>query len=287
VQVSELPPAQPPDSAEERDWGSAGELAGSVRARREQLGWSQSRLARASGVSRTVVNEVENGRRSPSLPTYDKLRRALGLDLASSLALLPTTAPAAPSERFLTTVAALLITAGRVEVAAAAAALQVDATAVRTAVAQLAERLAAVGVAAVDDGVTIELTVLAHAAQAVERTRPLEPVPTLSSEAVMTLVIVGHLGEATRRDIDERRGAGSTSVLDRLAARGLLTQRTDQAATGRPHAYRLTTRALTLVGHSTLESFQAWCRQQMTPTDQPARGAGPAPIDCGPDDELG
>ena len=262
--------------------GAAGEWGGSVRARREQLGWSQSRLARASGVSRTVVNEVENGRRSPSLPTYDKLRRALGLDLASSLALLPTATPTSVSERFLTAVAGLLITAGRLEVADAAAALQADATAVRTAVAQLADRFAAV-----DDGVTIELTVLAHAAQAVERTRPLEPVPTLSSEAVMTLVIVGHLGEATRREVDERRGADSTSVLDRLAARGLLTQRTDQAATGRPHAYRLTTRALTLVGHSTLESFQAWCRQQMTPTDQPAHGAGPAAIDCGPDDELG
>jgi len=280
-----MPPDRP-ESAGERGLESAGELAGSVRARREQLGWSQSRLARASGVSRTVVNEVENGRRSPSLPTYDKLRRALGLDLASSLALLPTTAPAAPTERFLTAVAALLITAGRVELADAAAALQVDATAVRTAVAQLADRLAAVGVAAVDDGVTLELTVLAHAAQAVERIRPLEAVPTLTTEAVMTLVIVGHLGEATRRDVDERRGADSTSVLDRLAARGLLTQRTDQGATGRPHAYRLTTRALTLVGHSTLESFQAWCRQQITPTDQPGLLPGPVPTDPSPDHEL-
>jgi len=287
VQVSGLLPPGRPESAGEWGSGAAGELAGSVRARREQLGWSQSRLARASGVSRTVVNEVENGRRSPSLPTYDKLRRALGLDLASSLALLPTATPTSVSERFLTAVAGLLITAGRLEVADAAAALQADATAVRTAVAQLADRFAAVGVAAVDDGVTIELTVLAHTAQAVERTRPLEPVPTLSSEAVMTLVIVGHLGEATRREVDERRGADSTSVLDRLAARGLLTQRTDQAATGRPHAYRLTTRALTLVGHSTLESFQAWCRQQMTATDQPARVPGPAAIDCGSGDELG
>jgi len=286
VQVSGLMPPDRPESAGERGLESAGELAGSVRARREQLGWSQSRLARASGVSRTVVNEVENGRRSPSLPTYDKLRRALGLDLASSLALLPTTAPAAPTERFLTAVAALLITAGGVELADAAAALQVDATAVRTAVAQLADRLAAVGVAAVDDGVTLELTVLAHAAQAVERIRPLEAVPTLTTEAVMTLVIVGHLGEATRRDIDERRGADSTSVLDRLAARGLLTQRTDQGATGRPHAYRLTTRALTLVGHSTLESFQAWCRQQITPTDQPGLLPGPVPTDPSPDHEL-
>ncbi len=285
--MNDLPPVEPPESARAPGLGPAGELAGSVRARREQLGWSQSRLAQASGVSRTVVNEVENGRRSPSLPTYDKLRRALGLDLASSLALLPTAAPATPSERFLTTVAALLITTGRVELADAARALQVDATTVRTAMAQLADRLTAVGVAAVDDGVTIKLTVLAHTAQAVERIRPLEAVPTLTTEAVMTLVIVGHLGEATRRDIDERRGADSTSVLDRLAARGLLTQRTDQGATGRPHAYRLTTRALTLVGHSTLESFQTWCRQQMTPIDQPAHMPGPVSTDPGPDDAPG
>jgi chromosome segregation and condensation protein ScpB len=286
MQVSDLPPARPPNSAGEPGLGSAGELAGSVRARREQLGWSQSRLARASGVSRTVVNEVENGRRSPSLPTYDKLRRALGLDLAASLALLPTAAPAAPSERFLTTVAATLITTGRVELADAAAALQVDATAVRAAVAQLANRLAAVGVAAVDDGVTIELTVLGYAAEPVERLRALETVPTLTTEAVMTLVIVGHLGEATRRDVDERRGADSTSVLDRLVARGLLTQRTDQTIIGRPNTYRLTTRALTLVGHSTLESFQAWCRQQTAPTDQPARVPGPVPTGSGRDDDT-
>jgi len=237
-----------------------------------------------------VPHGGERGGERTAQPIAAHLRQAppgAGLDLASSLALLPTAAPAAPSERFLTTVAALLITAGRLELADAAAALQVDATAIRTAVAQLAKRLAAVGVAAVDDGVTIELTVLAHAAEAVERIRPLETVPTLSSEAVMTLVIVGHLGEATRRDVDERRGADSTSVLDRLTARGLLTQRTDQAATGRPNTYRLTTRALTLVGHATPESFQAWCRQQITPTKLPAHVPKPAPIDSGPDDELG
>jgi len=47
-------------------------------------------------------------------------------------------------------------------------------TAVRAAVAQLADRLAAVGVATVDDGVTIELMVLGCAAEAVERIRALE-----------------------------------------------------------------------------------------------------------------
>jgi len=268
-------PPDPPQPAAGRGSGGAGELGGSVRARREQLGWSQSRLARASGVSRTVVNEVENGRRSPSLPTYDKLRRALGLDLgldlASSLALLPTATPASPSERFLTTVAGLLITAGRLELADAAAALQVDATAVRTAVAQLADRLAAVGVAAVDDGVTIELTVLGYACQAVERIRPLEAVPTLTTEAVMTLVIVGHLGEATRRDVDERRGADSTSVLDRLAA----PRPTDP--THRPGRQRTTQRLPT--HHPRTDSGRprhpGVLPNLVPPTDEPHRSASP------------
>lgn len=241
-------------------------MGGALRVRREQLGWSQARLARVAGVSRTVVNEMENGRRSPSLGSYDKLRRALGLDLAGSLALLPVQVPASVSEQLLATLAAMLVTTGRVELADLAAALGVDTARVRAAVAQLTGRLAAVGVAAVDDGVSVELTVLAFAADAVGTVRALEAARTVTPEALMVLVIVGHLGEATRRDIDERRGADSTSVLDRLVARDLLVHRTDQGSAGRPNAYRLTTRALTLVGHATLESFQAWCRQQVTTT---------------------
>ena len=135
-----------------------------------------------------------------------------GLDLATSMALLPTAAPAALSERFLATVAAMLITTGRVQVADAAAALQVDASAVSTAVAQLAERLAAVG-SRRSMTVSPSLAVLAHAAEAAGRIRALEAVSSLTTEAVMTLVIVGHLEEATRRDVDERRGADSTNVL--------------------------------------------------------------------------
>jgi len=128
------------------------------------------------------------------------------------MALLPTAAPAALSERFLATVAALLITTGHVQVTDAAATLQVDASAVSTAVAQLAERLAAVG-SRRSMTVSPSLAVLAHAAEAAGRIRALEAVSSLTTEAVMTLVIVGHLEEATRRDVDERRGADSTNVL--------------------------------------------------------------------------
>jgi len=132
--------------------------------------------------------------------------------LPTSMALLPTAAPAALSERFLATVAAMLITTGRVQVADAAAAQQVDASAVSTAVAQLAERLAAVG-SRRSMTVSPSLAVLAHAAEAAGRIRALEALSSLTTEAVMTLVIVGHLEEATRRDVDERRGADSTNVL--------------------------------------------------------------------------
>lgn len=269
-----------------------GELSASLRVRREQLGWSQSELARVRGVSRTVVNEVEKGRRWPSLGTYDKLRTALGLNLPDALALLPTAAPEDLSERFLVSVLALLVTAGRVDLAEAAGAVGVTTTRLRMAVAQAADRLAAVGLAAVDDGVTVELVVLAHATDLVEQVRELDAQVTLTPEALMVLIIVGHLGEATRRQVDERRGTDSASVLDRLASLGLIERRSDLASVGRPNAYRLTTRALTVLGHSTVESFQAWCRLQVdaalqdgeTPeTSWSAPRPGPLPRDAGGD----
>jgi len=157
-----------------------GELSASLRVRRKQLGWSQSELAKASGVSRTVVNEVEKGRRRPSLSTYDKLRSALGLDLPSALALLPTAAPEALSEQFLVSVVALLMTTGRIDLADAARAAAVTTTSLRAAVAQAADRLAAVGFAAVDDGLSVELVVLAHAAGLLEQVRELGAQVTLT-----------------------------------------------------------------------------------------------------------
>lgn len=238
-------------------------LGESLRSRREQLGWSQARLARDSGVSRTVVNEVERGRRSPSLGTYDRLRKALGLDLAGSLSLLLTAAPSAPSEQFLTTLGAAVLTGRQVALADLAVALAVDVTAVRAGIRQLTDRLAAVGLAAVDDAVQVEVVVLAHAAEQVGRVAHLDAVRTLTPEALMTLVIIGHQGEATRREVEDRRGTDSAGLLDRLVARGLLDRRSDRTAIGRPNAYRLTTRTLALLGHATVESFQTWCREQI------------------------
>jgi transcriptional regulator with XRE-family HTH domain len=49
---------------------------------REEKGWSQTRLARESGVDRATINQVEGGRRSPTISTLDLLATALGAEVA-------------------------------------------------------------------------------------------------------------------------------------------------------------------------------------------------------------
>jgi transcriptional regulator with XRE-family HTH domain len=49
---------------------------------REERGMSQGDLAAASGVDRVTINQVERGRRKPSLGTLEKLATALGVELA-------------------------------------------------------------------------------------------------------------------------------------------------------------------------------------------------------------
>jgi hypothetical protein len=63
------------------------------------------------------------------------------------------------------------------------------------------------------------------------------------------------------RKLVAEAGAG---LLDRLVRRGFLEKRMEDDQLGQPNAYRPTTRALAMMGHATLESFQAWCHEQMS-----------------------
>jgi DNA-binding XRE family transcriptional regulator len=49
---------------------------------REEKGWSQTRLAQESGVDRATINQVEGGRRSPTISTLEVLAAALGVEVA-------------------------------------------------------------------------------------------------------------------------------------------------------------------------------------------------------------
>ena len=49
---------------------------------REEVGLSQTQLARESGVDRATINKIEQGKRSPSIATLESLSRTLGVEIA-------------------------------------------------------------------------------------------------------------------------------------------------------------------------------------------------------------
>jgi len=62
------------------------ELAEAVRARREELGWSQRQLADRAGMSQPGIARFEGGGTTPTLPMLDRIAAALGLRLTVTLA---------------------------------------------------------------------------------------------------------------------------------------------------------------------------------------------------------
>jgi HTH-type transcriptional regulator/antitoxin HipB len=61
------------------------ELAEAVRARREELGWSQRKLAERAGMTQPGVARFEAGGTTPTLPLLERLADALDLTLTVTL----------------------------------------------------------------------------------------------------------------------------------------------------------------------------------------------------------
>lgn len=57
----------------------------SIKHHRLLRGWSQSRLARESGVSQTYISELEAGKWSPNIAVLRKLAAALGVSVTALL----------------------------------------------------------------------------------------------------------------------------------------------------------------------------------------------------------
>lgn len=51
------------------------------RKRREQLGWSQYRLAKEAGVGQSFINEIESGKKNPSLEVFFRICEVLEIRL--------------------------------------------------------------------------------------------------------------------------------------------------------------------------------------------------------------
>jgi len=60
-------------------------LAETIRARREELGWSQRQLAERAGMTQPGIARFEAGGTTPTLPLLERLAGALGLTLTISL----------------------------------------------------------------------------------------------------------------------------------------------------------------------------------------------------------
>jgi chromosome segregation and condensation protein ScpB len=196
-----------------------------------------------------------------STRTYERLREALSLCLPAAPALLRRPVPQEWTERQLATLAACVLSGCGGSLAALAAAAGVAIAAVREQLSMLGDRLAAVGMCAVEDGDVVRLMPLSWAADAVAEVATLEVEQVLSGEAVEILVIVGMLGSPTRRAIQELRGGEDCEgLLTWLCRRGLLVKARDDSLRGDPNIYRITATALGVMGHATLESFEAQCR---------------------------
>lgn len=57
-----------------------------LRARREELGWSQAKLAEAAGITPNYVGVLERGEKLPTLEMLEALADALGMSSAALLA---------------------------------------------------------------------------------------------------------------------------------------------------------------------------------------------------------
>ncbi|MDQ6898800.1 MAG: SMC-Scp complex subunit ScpB [Candidatus Dormibacteraeota bacterium] len=212
--------------------GRAG-LAEELRRRRTALGWTLEQVAVQAQVSVGMLSLIETGKRRPSLRSWERIRGALGISEP-----LPEEAwrqpPREISDELMATLGACLATVRQATLAELAAGMQV-----------------------LDDGRHVQLAPEKHFHEAVAQLVQPERLPRFSQEQAEVLAIVIMDGMATRRRIEEVRGAAQLSIgaegplslprdssetLALLLSRGLLCAERDDHATGRPLVYRPTPR---------------------------------------------
>ena len=231
-------------------------VATEIRQRRDALGLTLREAAALTRVSATVICEVERGRRTPSLPTYARLRDGLGLTAPAAALLGRRVATVPLDDRLRATLAACIVSAGGASLADLAAALGISIPAVREGLSVLTDRLGRVGLRLVEDGVTVRVAPLGFAADAVAALTRVEAIPHLSEEQMTILCVVAYAGSATRRRIEELRGEDCETVLRRMVSLGLLEAGRDDEMAHAPNLYRVTAKALGGLGYPTLEAFQ-------------------------------
>jgi transcriptional regulator with XRE-family HTH domain len=197
-------------------------VAQELRRRREALHLTVRAAAQRTGVSPGVISEIETGRRIPSLSTYAKLRRELGLEIPPSVLVPPRTGDTGLLDEHLTALAACVVMHRGAPLADIARALGVSIPAVREGILRIADRLEAVGFRVAEDDVDVILVPVLAAAAALDTMGTVERLPELSSDHMELICIVAHLGTAVRKQIEAMFGRDCDLLLRRLADRGYL-----------------------------------------------------------------
>jgi chromosome segregation and condensation protein ScpB len=126
----------------------------------------------------------------------------------------------------------------------------------------------------VTDGHEVSVMPQAHCADALERLGQVTVDRELTQEALEALGAVAFHTEATREQVEVARGGvDCSSLLHRLTERGYLQATLAESGRGRPLRYRLTTKAVSVLGYSSLEEVQQLLITVREGADRPDRHA--------------
>jgi chromosome segregation and condensation protein ScpB/DNA-binding XRE family transcriptional regulator len=249
-------------------------LAEELRRRRTALGWTLEQVAEQAQVSVGMLSLIETGKRRPSLRSWERIRAALGISEP-----LPVEVLQQPrreiTDGLVASLGACLAAVRQGTLAELAEATGCPVSEVRLALRRLAEQLEATGMQVLDDGTHVQLGPEKRFHDAVAHLIQPQQLPRLTQEQAEVLAIVVLDGMATRKRIEEVRGAAQLSIrpdgpvslprdssetLALLLSRGLLCAERDDHALGRPLVYRPTPRLLQLSGAETLEEARGRMR---------------------------
>ena len=220
------------------------------------MGLTLTQLAELVKVSAAQLSRIETGRSTPSYSTLTKLHEALGLDAGEQAFHVPLPRPA-PEDGLVSRLGALLAVRRALPLGEASLLLEVSIAGIRTAVPELSDRLAPLGMRVVEDSETLALLPHRTLALLADRAVEAETVPRLTHRHIEILSIVVFNRQATRRRIDQLRGVDSSETVAQLVEWGLLRRTGRDLKDSRAHLYQATAKLLEVSGATSLDELRA------------------------------
>ncbi|MFQ5407368.1 MAG: SMC-Scp complex subunit ScpB [Anaerolineales bacterium] len=165
--------------------------------------------------------------------------------------------------------ALLFVADGPTPIGQLAAALDVSAARVRTALAVLDATLQQRGIRLQYHHEQVQITTAPEMAPAIETFLGLESTQRLTQSALETLALVAYQQPVTRPQIDAVRGVNSDSVIKRLHSRGLIEEVGRASGPGRPILYGTTPEFMQHFGLSSLSELPPLENGDESAVDEP------------------